>query len=193
MQRHIVWLVAGVVLAATLGAAPAPQPTVPPAPQGMQQVQLDATRVAGSMWEKVEAMAGVAAGLVRPESKMVWITAVNVPGQRNWVNAGFRLAPLSTGAAMTGASAKAQFDVQGVGGRVICKINVTETRTGAQVVHEETAVSARGSRTVTTPVFTLQAGRQYRITAQVMVDPSNPTEPGAYAAVRISEIRWQLQ
>jgi len=193
MAKRIMFLVVGVVFAVALGAAPPPTPTTAPGGvQAIQQVRAQVARLAGSQWEKVAVPVGAAAAVARPSSKMIWLTAVNVPGQDNAAEAGFRFGPLSSGVAVPDATANVTFDIHMFRGGVTCKVVVAEDM-ARQVAFGSWRANAAGSHDVTTPRFTMQPGKQYTIIATVLLRPgSDPGEPGAVAVAKIPDIGCQL-
>ncbi len=193
MAKRIVFLIVGVVFAVALGAVPPPTPTAaPPGAQAVQQVRIQATRLAGAQWEKVEGLNGAAVAAVRPSAKMVWLGAVAVPGQTNVADAGFKVGPLSSGTAMPGVTAKATFQIQMFRGEVTCKLVVFEDL-ARQVAFNSWRANAAVSHDLTTPSFTMRAGKQYLVWATVLLKPgADPGEPGAVAVVKIPDVGWQL-
>ncbi len=192
MSRRIAWVMGSIVLGASASAGPPPPAPAPPGTQALQQVRAEAVRLAAATWEKVEAATGAAAAVARPSAKTVWVTAVNVPGQSNSAEAGFKLQALTSGAAMRDVTARVVFDVQAVSGVAIWKLEVFEGHltTGARAMGR---VAAAGTHVeAETTALTLESGKRYEVRATVLVWPSGAANAGAYAVARITGLEWRL-
>ncbi len=194
MTKRIVLVGIGVAFAVTAAVASAQTPPVAPAsPQVMQHVRLEATRLAGASWQKIEMVRGAAAAVAHPPTKTVWVTAVGAPAPPNLGEAGFKLGGLMvTGAAIPGVSGKASFEVQGISGRVVCQVLVQDVTTRATVATGNVIVSAPGPHDVATTAFTLQPGKEYQVWASVLVRLDTGAVPGVFAQVKVPTIKWEM-
>ncbi len=193
MGIRIAWLVAGAVLAATLGAAPAP-PSAPPADAvAVQQARAAVQRAVTMPYQKILSVQGVAAGSSDPVSKKIWVTAVNASAGPDAAEAGFRLAAISVNAAMPGAKVKATFDVQSLGDQVTLKLYAGDIHDPGPATYITTTVPTVGSNVqlVTNP-FTLQPGKEYNVTVVALVRPDSTPDKPAHAVVKLTDLKWEF-
>ncbi len=189
--KRFAWIVAGVVLAATLGAAPPQQAT--PAPVAMvEQARLAARRAQVSPYKERRAANGAATAVARAVTKKVYVAALKVPGQTNTASAGFELDPISvTGITISGAKVRAKFNIEGIQGRVVREV-VVSTTGGALVGMTSNSSAGPGETTLTSPPFTLEPGKQYVAYAAMQALPDSVPGLAAWAVVTITDISWEF-
>ncbi len=186
MRKSIVLSAAGVLLAiSATGAPPRPQSA-----KSSQQVPPAPTVAPPHPWVKLEATGGAGVAVARPAARMAWVAAVNVPGQTNFGEAGFKLSSDVFQTGYQGATATATFAVQAVSGLVSCKLVVQDLTGGTTVASKVWSTTTPGTQPLTTTPYNRWAGRQYQVWATILVSPGDPSHPGGYATAGISDLKF---
>ncbi len=193
MRRRVAWIVAGAALGvvAALHLAPT-QATAQPTPQVLQQARSAVQRALLAPWKKIEAARGAGTAVARPDSKTVWVSRMNVPGQSNDGEAGFELPPVTVGGTVTGARVKASFNLESYAGPVLLHLKVYPPGGAAPV-----ATVQGGGSTVTsnpeiiTPPFTMEKDKAYKAYATVHASGGG-SEMVVWAVATVVEVKWEF-
>ena len=192
MAKRIVWLVAGVVLAASLGAVPPPAPPVGQAnQQALQQARLVAQQTA--VVDAVRTVNGACSGaMTQFMPRMMYATSLNVPGTSQHAFAGFKTAPMSVGTTIPGATVRATVMVEKSAGPASVWLRVGYGN------FVEVASAQGGGAGVTGPVqlvtkpFTLEPGKQYIAVVGIEVQFAGSSEMIGYGVGKLTEIKWEF-
>ncbi|HVN75571.1 MAG TPA: hypothetical protein VMT19_04585 [Thermoanaerobaculaceae bacterium] len=195
MTKRVVMLVVAMVFAVSLGAAP-PPPKAPDAtgltPEALQEARSLAQIAVAAKWAPQFNAGGCASSLARLDTRQVWLTAINVPGQQDIAMAGFNLPAVTYRYGMRGVKVRATFDLPVAQGYVMYGIVVS---TGGVNVAEKWGggVSPAPHAQVVTNEFVVDPHKPYTAGALVIVKgDSGAANAPASAAGTITEIRWDF-